>query len=76
MPILRSQLSIVAFVTPALVAAQSRPSDEHRPDFDRTAAPPLSEIVRRYALPLANAPAVPAWNRDAEFRATRRAPQP
>jgi hypothetical protein len=32
--------------------------------------------VLRFAQQLANAPGVPAWNRDAEFRAARQAPQP
>ena len=53
-----------------------QPSDEYRPDFDLTGAAQLSEIVLRFALQLANASGVPVWNRDAEFRATRRAPQP
>ena len=53
-----------------------QPSDEYRPDFDLTGAAQLSEIVLRFARQLANAPGVPTWNRDAEFRATRRAPQP
>jgi Zn-dependent M28 family amino/carboxypeptidase len=53
-----------------------QPSDEYRPDFDLAGAAQLSEIVLRFALQLANAPSVPSWNRDAEFRAIRPAPQP
>jgi Zn-dependent M28 family amino/carboxypeptidase len=53
-----------------------QPSDEYRPDFDLTGAAQLAEIVLRFGLQLANAPGVPSWNRDAEFRAMRPAPQP
>jgi Zn-dependent M28 family amino/carboxypeptidase len=53
-----------------------QPSDEYRPDFDLTGAVQLSDIVLRFALQLANAAGVPAWNRDAEFRAVRPATQP
>jgi Zn-dependent M28 family amino/carboxypeptidase len=53
-----------------------QPSDDYRPDFDLTGAAQLSEIVLRFALQLANASGVPSWNRDAEFRAARAAPQP
>jgi Zn-dependent M28 family amino/carboxypeptidase len=53
-----------------------QPSDDYRPDFDLTGAAQLSEIVLRFALQLANASGVPSWNRDAEFRAARPAPQP
>ena len=53
-----------------------QPSDEYRPDFDLSGAAQLSEIVLRFALQVANAPGVPTWNRDAEFRAIRPAPQP
>jgi Zn-dependent M28 family amino/carboxypeptidase len=53
-----------------------QPSDDYRPDFDLTGAAQLSEIVFRFAQQLANAPGTPAWNRDAEFRAARQAPQP
>jgi Zn-dependent M28 family amino/carboxypeptidase len=53
-----------------------QPSDEYRPDFDLSGAAQLSEIVLRFALQLANASGVPAWNRDAEFRAARVASQP
>ena len=48
-----------------------QPSDAYRPDFDLTGAAQLSEIVLRFGLELANAPGVPTWNRDAEFRAAR-----
>jgi Zn-dependent M28 family amino/carboxypeptidase len=53
-----------------------QPSDEYRPDFDLSGAAQLSDIVLRFALQLANASGVPAWNRDAEFRAARTGPQP
>jgi Zn-dependent M28 family amino/carboxypeptidase len=53
-----------------------QPSDEYRPDFDLSGAAQLSEIVLRFAQQLANAAGVPVWNRDAEFRAVRPAPQP
>jgi Zn-dependent M28 family amino/carboxypeptidase len=53
-----------------------QPSDEYRPDFDLHGAAQLSEIVLRFATQLANATGVPTWNRDAEFRAVRPAPQP
>jgi Zn-dependent M28 family amino/carboxypeptidase len=48
-----------------------QPSDEYRPDFDLSGAVQLSEIVLSFGRWLANAPGVPAWNRDAEFRAVR-----
>lgn len=48
-----------------------QPSDEYRPDFDLTGAVQLSEIVLGFGRWLANAPSVPTWNADAEFRAVR-----
>jgi Zn-dependent M28 family amino/carboxypeptidase len=53
-----------------------QPSDAYRPDFDLRGAAQLSEIVHRFGTLLANAPAVPTWNRDAEFRRSQRATQP
>jgi Zn-dependent M28 family amino/carboxypeptidase len=53
-----------------------QPSDAYRPDFDLSGAVQLSELVLRFGLQLANAPGVPTWNRDAEFRAVRRTLQP
>jgi len=53
-----------------------QPSDEYRPDFDLKGAVQLSEIVLRFGLQLANAPGVPSWNRDAEFRPARPTMQP
>lgn len=53
-----------------------QPSDAYRSDFDLTGAVQLSEIVLRFALQLANAAGVPTWNRDAEFRSAKTAPQP
>ena len=49
-----------------------QPSDEYRPDFDLTGAVQLSEIVLGFGRQIANAPRVPTWNRDAEFRAVRK----
>jgi Zn-dependent M28 family amino/carboxypeptidase len=49
-----------------------QPSDEYRPDFDLTGAVQLSEIVLGFGRMLANAPGVPTWNADAEFRAARK----
>lgn len=49
-----------------------QPSDEYRPDFDLRGAVQLSEIVLGFGRWLANAPGVPTWNADAEFRAARK----
>jgi len=49
-----------------------QPSDEYRPDFDLSGAVQLSHIVLDFARMLANAPGVPQWNPDAEFRAARK----
>src|SRR6195256_5028568 len=46
-----------------------QPSDEYRPDWDLTGAAQLADIVYRFGLSIGNAPAVPTWNADAEFRA-------
>jgi Zn-dependent M28 family amino/carboxypeptidase len=48
-----------------------QPSDEYRPDFDLSGAVQLSEVVLGFGRWLANAPGVPTWNADAEFRAAR-----
>jgi Zn-dependent M28 family amino/carboxypeptidase len=48
-----------------------QPSDEYRPDWDLTGAAQLADIVYRFGLSIGNAPAVPTWNADAEFRAVR-----
>jgi Zn-dependent M28 family amino/carboxypeptidase len=48
-----------------------QPSDAYRPDFDLAGAVQLSQIVLRFGLSLANAPGVPEWNPDAEFRTVR-----
>jgi len=45
-----------------------QPSDEYRPDFDLSGAMQLSEIVLQFGRQVANAPAMPTWNADAEFR--------
>lgn len=49
-----------------------QPSDAYRADFDLTGAVQLSEIVLGFGRWLANAPTVPTWNTDAEFRALRK----
>ena len=49
-----------------------QPSDEYRPDFDLTGAVQLSEIVLGFGRWVANAPSVPTWNADSEFRASRK----
>jgi len=48
-----------------------QPSDEYKPNFDLSGAVQLSEIVERFGVSLANAPTVPTWNSDAEFKAMR-----
>lgn len=53
-----------------------QPSDAYRPDFDLTGAAQLATIVHRFGTLLANAPKVPTWNKDAEFRSPRVATQP
>ena len=53
-----------------------QPSDQYRPNMDLSGAVQLSEIVLKFGLHLANAPGVPAWSRDAEFRALRPAAVP
>jgi Zn-dependent M28 family amino/carboxypeptidase len=45
-----------------------QPSDEYRADWDLRGAVQLSEIVRDFALSLANSATWPAWSKDAEFR--------
>jgi Zn-dependent M28 family amino/carboxypeptidase len=52
-----------------------QPSDEYRPDFDLSGSVQLGEIVLRFARRLADAPAMPTWNADAEFHRTT-PPQP
>jgi Zn-dependent M28 family amino/carboxypeptidase len=49
-----------------------QPSDEYKQDFDLTGAVQLSEIVLGFGRWIANAPGVPRWNADAEFRAARK----
>ncbi len=44
-----------------------QPSDEYRPDFDLSGAVQLSTLVLGFGESLANAPAFPTWNADAEF---------
>jgi Zn-dependent M28 family amino/carboxypeptidase len=52
-----------------------QPSDEYRPDFNLSGSVQLGEIVLRFARRLADAPAMPTWNANAEFRRAA-APQP
>jgi len=47
-----------------------QPSDEYRPDLDLSGVVQLGDIVYRFARRLADAPAMPTWNSDAEFRRT------
>lgn len=48
-----------------------QPTDEYRPDFDLRGAVQLSELVLKVALRLANSPAWPTWNANAEFARKR-----
>jgi Zn-dependent M28 family amino/carboxypeptidase len=48
-----------------------QPSDAYRPDFDLRGAVQLSTAVLDFATQIANATAVPQWNRDAEFATLR-----
>jgi Zn-dependent M28 family amino/carboxypeptidase len=52
-----------------------QPSDEYRPDFDLSGAVQLADIVFRFGEQIANSPAHPTWNRDAEF-GPKKATQP
>jgi hypothetical protein len=45
-----------------------QPSDEYRPDLDLSGAVQIGDIVHRFARRLADAPTMPTWNPDAEFR--------
>ena len=47
-----------------------QPSDEYRPDLDLSGVVQLGDIVYRFARRLADAPAMPTWHSDAEFRRT------
>jgi Zn-dependent M28 family amino/carboxypeptidase len=48
-----------------------QPSDQYDPSWSLEGAVQVGDIVRRFGLQLANASQIPAWNRDAEFRAMR-----
>ena len=48
-----------------------QPSDEYRVDLDLRGAVQVTEVVLAFGRALANAPVVPAWNADAEFKAAR-----
>jgi Zn-dependent M28 family amino/carboxypeptidase len=48
-----------------------QPSDEYRADFDLAGAVQLSTAVLDFATQIANAVALPQWNRDAEFASIR-----
>ena len=52
-----------------------QPSDEYRPDFNLSGSVQLGEIVLRFVRRLADAPAMPTWNANAEFHRAA-APQP
>jgi Zn-dependent M28 family amino/carboxypeptidase len=45
-----------------------QPADEYRPDLDLTGVVQIGDVVHRFARRLANAPTMPTWNPDAEFR--------
>ena len=47
-----------------------QPADEYRPDLDLSGVIQLADIVYRFARRLADAPTMPTWNQDAEFRRT------
>ena len=47
-----------------------QPSDEYRPDLDLNGAVQIGDIVYRFARQLADAPTMPTWNANAEFRRT------
>ena len=48
-----------------------QPSDQYRPGFDLRGAVQLSDLVLSFGRALGNAPVVPTWNADAEFKAAR-----
>ena len=52
-----------------------QPSDEYRPDLDLSGAVQLGDIVLRFARRVGDAPTMPTWNADAEFRRSA-PPQP
>jgi Zn-dependent M28 family amino/carboxypeptidase len=45
-----------------------QPADEYRPDLDLSGVVQIGDIVHRFARRLADAPTMPTWNADAEFR--------
>jgi Zn-dependent M28 family amino/carboxypeptidase len=45
-----------------------QPSDEYRPDLDLSGVVQIGDIVYRFARRIADAPTMPTWNPDAEFR--------
>ncbi len=48
-----------------------QPSDEYQSGWDLTGAVQLAEIVQQFGIMIANAPTVPTWSSDAEFKAIR-----
>ena len=48
-----------------------QPSDQYRADLDLSGAVQLTDIVLRFARAIADAPGLPTWNADAEFRRPR-----
>jgi len=45
-----------------------QPADEYRPDLDLSGVVQIGDIVHRFARRIADAPTMPTWNADAEFR--------
>jgi Zn-dependent M28 family amino/carboxypeptidase len=52
-----------------------QPSDEYRPDLNLDGAVQMTDIIYRFARRVADAPALPTWNADAEFHRSA-PPQP
>jgi len=52
-----------------------QPSDEYRPDLNLDGAVQMTDIIYRFARRIADAPALPTWNADAEFHRSA-PPQP
>jgi len=52
-----------------------QPSDEYRSDLNLDGAVQMTDIIYRFARRVADAPALPTWNADAEFHRSA-PPQP
>ena len=48
-----------------------QPSDEYDPNWPLTGTAQIADIAYRFGTRLANAPTIPSWNANAEFRAIR-----